>query len=91
MDFQAIVIPVVRVVKWEGEFMVGDIIDVADVVTTDIPEFDVVFAGDAECFQEVEVFAEDNDAGIRSIGHKAPSQHFRVLGGTWSLDLLSCQ
>ena len=40
--------------------MVGDIIDVTDVVTTDVPEFDVVVAGDTGCFQKVEVFAEDN-------------------------------
>lgn len=64
VDFQAVVIPVARVVKGEGEFMVRGIIDVTDVVTTDVPEFDVVVAGDTGCFQKVEVFAEDNVPGV---------------------------
>ena len=79
VDFQAVVIPVARVVKGEGEFMVGDIIDVTDVVTTDIPEFDVVVAGDTGCFQKVEVFAEDNVPGVGTVDYKAPLQDFRVL------------
>lgn len=46
VDFQAVVIPVAGVVEWEGEFVVGDVVDVADVIATDVPEFDVVVAGD---------------------------------------------
>ena len=59
--------------------MVGDIIDVTDVVTTDVPEFDVVVAGDTGCFQKVEVFAEDNVPGVGTVDYKALLQDFRVL------------
>ena len=55
------------------------IIDVTDVVTTDIPEFDVVVAGDTGCFQKVEVFAEDDVSGVGTVDYKAPLQDFRVL------------
>lgn len=81
VDFQAVVIPVAGIIEREGEFMSGDVVGVADVVTADVPEFNVIFAGDAGCFQEVQVFAENDDAGVRTIDHKAPLQHFRVLGG----------
>lgn len=59
--------------------MVGDIIDVTDVVTTDIPEFDVVVAGDTGCFQKVEVFAEDDVSGVGTVDYKAP---LRILGSS---------
>lgn len=57
VDFQAVVIPVTGVVEGEGEFLFWNIIDVMDVVTADVPEFDLMLAGDAGCFQKVEVFA----------------------------------
>lgn len=63
VDFQAVVIPVAGVVKRKGEFMGGNVVDIADVVSADVPEFDLVFAGDEGCFQEVQIFAENDDWG----------------------------
>lgn len=45
VDFQAIVIPGAGVIEREGKFVVGDVVDVADVIAADVPEFDVVVAG----------------------------------------------
>ena len=79
VDFQAVVIPVTGVGEGEGEFLFRNIIDVMDVVTADVPEFDLMLAGDAGYFQKIEVFAEDDVPGVGTVDYKAPLQDFRVL------------